>query len=261
MPIARPRRTAGFSLLEAIVAVGVIGVLLTLTVPGLRLARRAAGETASLANLGQIAVDVEHFLVTHDGEYPQMKPYVRYQTDFGATQPLTSGVASSLPFSTFLYWPGVIASGPEFDANVWRWVSPGRDLNAEFAENGTTFRTSYLYSHTFVASPRLWTTDAQSVAHSHTDRLTIPVRQSMVAHPSSKAMFFDWDITYWGTAKRLRRLVYGVFDVPIPILFADGHAAAHKPSDATPPFRCPIDVQHADMVWMNTPSGALGADH
>lgn len=67
-------RRPGFTLIEVLVVIGIIGILVALLVPAVQMARESSRRTACQNNLRQIGLGVLHFESTH-GKYPPGKKW------------------------------------------------------------------------------------------------------------------------------------------------------------------------------------------
>lgn len=258
MRIRAARGQAGLSLVEILVSIGVIGVLLSIAAPALRGARRAAGEVASLSNLRQIGPVVESYAQTNNLEYPMMRPGVRYQNNLDGLSSWFM-VMGEPSWSSAHLWALVVRQVAPWHEHAHAWISPGTSF--EDATTHNTVRPSYWYSNSFVAAPRLWTPEGAADAPSRPSAYYGPVRTHTVRYPGSKAMFYDFDMAYDRRFRRISNLG-SLPDSPMPVLFADGHAATHHPRDATPPFPNPLNTEWwGTSPLQNTPEGVLGRDY
>lgn len=64
------RIKSGFTLMELLVVIGIIGVLIAILMPMLAKARRMANSTACKSNLRQIGIGVQLYCVSHRGKLP-----------------------------------------------------------------------------------------------------------------------------------------------------------------------------------------------
>jgi prepilin-type N-terminal cleavage/methylation domain-containing protein/prepilin-type processing-associated H-X9-DG protein len=92
------RRQPGFTLVEAIVVLAILGILIALTLPAVQLVRSAAVRTQCAANLRQLALGVHHYAAAH-GPLPQGCAYLDH-TDprYYQGQPGLSWLTSTLPY-------------------------------------------------------------------------------------------------------------------------------------------------------------------
>src|SRR3979409_1142967 len=70
MKARNPPKRSGFTLVELLVVIGIIGILASLLLPALSLAKRKAQGTVCLNNLRQLNLGLGMFVEEHDGVYP-----------------------------------------------------------------------------------------------------------------------------------------------------------------------------------------------
>jgi type II secretory pathway pseudopilin PulG len=237
--------------MEALVGVGVIGVLLSLLIPGLSGARRRSMETASLGRLSQIGQTIAQYNAAHQDAYPQ--------SEIGATYWDTRGrvpIASrGYPLSTYAQWCYVVSDAAPLAEFAASWIGPAESLDPEPT---TSFLPSYLQCNTFAASPSLWTDRGRAEAPLNKQPFFSPVRTGMVAYPALKIMFHDATVSY--DRRPIRAWHHSMPDRPTPALGADSHAEVVIPSATTVPFQCPLPTSVGQYPWHNTPNGVLGRD-
>ncbi|MGD9693276.1 MAG: type II secretion system protein [Phycisphaerales bacterium] len=254
------RPTRAFSLIELLVAIGIIAILISITLPTLATTRIRANELKSVTNTRTItqhftsyATDKGHFPFVKPGEAP---PGVNHTPPPGVTLvrwwPENTIIGLDSHWSLALLWPGLIYERAPWKENYPTWVSPGRDpdLPTEPPEQ-PEFLVSYQYSNSFIAKPDVWRQDARLDA----DAIS-RVNPTTVAFPSSKAIIFDAELAY---LRKTPNVSQGHYAHSTPIAFADGHAEAKDPTLATPGFPNPLNGG-ATTTLHNTPEGVLGRD-
>ena len=125
-----------------------------------------------------------------------------------------------------------------------------------FGEREPAEVISYEFSQSFFARPRLWSGTPGSPAPAD-ESLVAPTKPSDIRSPASKVMLFDGDLAY---LSRQPDIVEGHYDAPTPMVFADGHAEARNPLDATAGVPNPLNGTDIRRLH-NTPEGVLGADY
>jgi prepilin-type N-terminal cleavage/methylation domain-containing protein/prepilin-type processing-associated H-X9-DG protein len=115
----RPRRTGvarGFTLVELIVALGVIGVLVALLLPAVQAAREAARRTQCLNNLKQLGLA----MAAYESQCQTLPPLVVFGPPGGGPDPEYSALVRILP---------MLGQAPLFNAVNWDVpIAPGHGL-------------------------------------------------------------------------------------------------------------------------------------
>ncbi len=256
--ITRARRSHGFTIVELLVTIGVIGVLVAISAPALFRVRTSAGMIQSLANLHDLSLSFALYASANQQRYPFPPRFDNSQTTRPEYGPIAWNPAGSLtdPHSAVLTfspiwsmaqnWPGVMHSVATWPEHYRQWLSPGRLDSADSEQSVYNVRVSYHYSNSFVASPRVWS-GTPGVSHADVG----PIRQSDPAFPSQKVLFFDADRSYLRQAPTPAD--------PRPLLFADGAAIARLDTDAAPGSPNPLNA-NSQSRYHNTPDGVLGRD-
>lgn len=241
-----------FTLIEVLVAIGIIGLLLAIAVPVLMRARSSGGQVASLANARSLSLLIEDYVQSHRQVYPSMEAGELYPSNPCASSfKLYSETREMWHVNTL--WPGVLSNGKAYKESLGAFYSPGARIAEDSAPN---IATSYQYSNAFVGQPQIWDPDEIP-----TDDMILPVRASQVAHPSKKALLWDNSLAYIPDGAKAERFKTLPGD-PLPIAFPDGHAAVHLARDA----QAPVPNRLSTLPWRdaplhNTPLGVEGWDY
>lgn len=256
--LRRADNRRAFTIIELLVVIGVIGVLLSLTLPALRSARDAGRTLVCVANLHSLGQTMVAYNDAHDGKYPFVRngngklfPTPTYPGD-------TSAATIPNPFSLEIQWTILMFDIAPWDEYFASWLCPGAPRDPARPWDGTNVLdgdgalvinnlSSYSYSTSFVASPSLWS------GHSEADEsLLRPTLASEVAHPSNKVLMWDSEMAHLSvkTAATLDRR---------PMLFTDGHAAVMRLSEAAEPVVNPFTGEARKLV--DTPHGVDGVDY
>lgn len=254
-----------FSLVELLVVMGLIGVLVSLVLPGLAGARVSARQTQGLSNQRQVAISFTQY-----ADEARAYPFTQKGAGIPGAPippnpdvimvrwwPDTSIVASSDHFNQSWMWPGLVSRFAPWPENYRVWLSPGlrkelSDLEAGAGDFDDIQNTiSLRYSNAFVARPELFRADAP--ANEALLRATGPHE---VAFPANKVLLWDAHLAFLNKAPPVER---GHFRAPTPMAFADQHAALHDPTTAAAPAENPLKL-YESMTLHDTPDGILGRD-
>lgn len=242
MPTSR-LTSRGFTLIEILVTIGIIGVLVAILIPVLAGGRSTAQRTASLANLRSIGQLVHAYTEQYNETYPWATGGIN-----GCDIPM-----QFLPvWQMARLWPVAMHEviPPRELAPIV--LSPGARREGPGQDCGQP--PSYEYSASFLARPEAW--DGRATA---SDALLRGVTIGMVTYPSGKVLMWDWELPYKNETPRKSG---PDLDEPTPMLFVDGHGKARTPSQATAPTPNPFPDAFAPTARLhNTPDGVRGRDY
>ncbi len=139
---------AGFTLLETLIVIAIVGLLVALLAPSLRSARLAARSSASLSNLRTHAQQI----TAYTSDFRDWAPY--FLDPFAGWSDVRNpdnGYSATVPFfGASFTWNIALASGYYHGDNFqWSFQSP-------LSKGQPDGQTDYYYSCTFVARPAFW---------------------------------------------------------------------------------------------------------
>jgi len=240
----------GLTLIEVLVAVGVIGLLVAILAPTLAGARGLAQQSVSLNNARQCWGIVEDYAQANQERYPRCLPNTAYGAPGGAGGASSSEVGAA--YLTITLWFSAVRDVAPFHQHREVFVSPGR----QFTEG--SFAASYRLMPAFFIKGTLWTETATSMSEAELASLARDVRRNEVSFPAGKAGMYDYDLSY---VRKPRPRIDGLPDEPTAVAFADGHAGARNPQDAAEPFPNAHQPDQPPVRLHDTPRGAQGRDY
>lgn len=265
----------GFSLIELLVVIGVIGVLIAIILPALGKARSSAYQTVALSNVRSVGTQ----FVAHEaerGEYPQQDlGEVPAGLDLGPSYeprgdeiiipwyPRGIVIASTDYFEHAWMWPAMLTPLDDWPEHWETWISPRKDeplpkLEDFGFDDDRELRDyiSVVYSNSFVVDPRYF----DGTDRSGDDTLLRGVRSHDVRYPSDKVMLWDDDLSYL-VGRNAPERVEGLLDATTPMFFADGHGEALNPLDAGEAVENPRADHDQATRLHSTKNGVHGRDY
>lgn len=243
------RRTAssppGFSLIEMIVVVGILGVLISLSMPMLKMFRENARDAADVANLRTHTLTVSMYAADWKDSHPApLKPNLEEQT---ITHPIV-GEADLWYFWTksLWHWPLIDTYCP---------LTRGSPFNGPRKEE--TYFTQYWFSSSLMARPSFWNLRTRTGPEQWGATKTSEIRT-----PSQKAVFLDFHV--FEIEQPLGRTA--ITGNGVRMGFADGSAAQVRLADCTKPvitgegFYHPGSQIGPGIIGLHTKDGVNGRD-
>lgn len=265
------KRHAGFTIIELLVAIGIIGLLVGLLLPALSTARESARSAQCQSNLRQLALATLQFSDVNNGVLPGHKGIepARVSVGLGADAITVEGPR----------WPTLLAPFIEgtYDLDLWRALSDatGKD-NDEFvpvdnnvfvcpnAPERTTVRNlGYGYNYQFLGNSRPKYHDAPSDLPG-AQYARYPVSINGIPATSRTVLFAD-ALGSAGELPKLARLPYSGAERQLDSVGNHGYTldpprsytrdgvdfsnAHYGPSQCTANTRmCPVEPRHRDRV-------------
>ncbi len=247
--VERNRIRGGFSLIELLVVIGVVGILIAIILPALGKARASAYQTVALSNVRSVGTQFVGYEADH-GKYPQQDlGEIPAGLDLGPSYeprgdeviipwyPRGIVIATTDYFEHRWMWPAMVTPLDDWPEHWETWISPRKDEALpeldDFGfdqEDRVQDVISIVYSNSFVADPRHF--DGED--HGDEPQLLRGVRAHEVRYASDKVMLWDDDLSYL-VGRNTPERVDGLLDAPTPMFFGDGHGAAMNPLDASEP--------------------------
>ena len=257
-PACGLRVAHGFTIVDLMVTIGVMSVLLGITLPAMLGARNRSRELVCVANLHGLAQTVSAYAQEHKGRYLFEKG--GDGTQFPSTLDRRGSVTIPHAWSLEIQWTFLLFDTAPWDEYFATWLCPGapRLEGTPWGSGGIigldgqpigNAQSSYNYSHSFVASPSVWSGDSDA-----DEALIRPILVSEVAYPANKVMFWDSEMAHLS----VRRRTAAALDRR-PMLFADGHAAVMRMSEASEPVVNPFTDVARRLV--DTRDGVDGRDY
>lgn len=240
--------SAGFTLVELLVTIGVISVLIAIAIPAFRGVKIQSQQTVALSDLRQIGLSITMYTDDSFGYFPFCEPGTMHligppHDPFG-----TIFVGDEDPWSLSYLWPSRMHRIAPWDDHYSTWIGVGRRHGSrpwlrEEGEGRHWLRPSYTMSNAFVATPGTW-------GESGVARIQA-ARPTQVRSPSSKVIFFDGGRPYLRGDDSIER--------PRGVLMVDGSAAMISDDDAAEPVMNRI-TQTTPRRYHDTPGGIYGRD-
>lgn len=241
-------RSRGFTLIEALVAIGVVAVLLAILAPTAGEARMIARENAVLAHQREVAAELRRYTTDRGGWYPyygvpgtaeapiDYPPRLQNPEGYGGFDP--NGLYWGQPLAWWWkleidgYNGALARRGPEVDPD---WDVQERPYNAAALD---------WMMYAAFAKPRFFDGVTPASVEDHA-----PMPEHSVAHPGGKGLLLRWNAV---------RRTHDVVRWKHSVHFVDGHGRRTALDSLRPGIDIPSVME--GMPVLMTKDGVLGRD-
>lgn len=171
--------TNGFTLLESIVVVTIIGILIAVLIPALHMTKLHADRISDLADLRTHTSIIALYNNDHSGLFPNyIDPIV------GRGQLPDTDLGEIAYFDQSQFWPIALLS-TYYKAGTLGEEFYLRGAEADLEDNTVGFLPSYIFGSAFLSHPGYWNPNSRQSPPAQLG----PVRNDQVLFPSQKSMF------------------------------------------------------------------------
>jgi len=253
MPAARmlfrSQSLRGFTLIEALLVIAVIGLLVTLATPLIYASRESGRRTRAMADLrGHAAVFSLYMSDNRD-----LFPYVTDpRGDFSVVRCRSAGLAFETPYFWACYVWNIALADDYYESSIY---SPSFRSPWESRPNWI-LASSYWYPCVFIADPSFWKQETRQDNRSQ----LVATRGAQVLFPSHKVILF--------VGGQISSLEERMPTLLVPTSFVDGSASLVRGNELTPQYNPWPDGRdlrltiHAisDEPFLHTIDGVRGRD-
>jgi len=223
IPFVSHEHRAGFSVIELLVTIAVIGILLSMTLPILQNTRTASRNALSQSNLHSNGQELYVYSSDRNGEFPIVVPDGASQAGMNMTRlEYPDGTWSAFSyFNHTTLWPAVLRWVGHEPTEAWRAPLSTRSGNQPLVSD-------YLLSQAFMTDWLYWTPGAVQ-----SQRAWRAVKHHHVEYPSLKSMLHESPASVLSRSPGMS----GQLELaPLPVCFVDGHVDMKRLLDSTPPM-------------------------
>ncbi len=243
---------AGYTLVELLVIILIVGILLGLAIPVIRAVRISGNDARDLSNLRQTMIDFAAYAAEHDGVFPThgVPDEERPRPPYEAGMPLRfmGGIYEAIGQD----WPSALTRWSGESMAHWHGSYEEPPVNQEERRAAGVDPygpdSDYRYSRTFITQPGAWTFPALATTYeTYVREYFNEVRQADVANPAAKGVLRHDERP---GATKLHH-----------VAFADGSASVKDLADGLPAAAPPLSNRgERGTPVMSTLDGFLGRD-